>query len=424
MKSSKFSFQAWFIWSLASCFVFYKYIIEFSPAVLKSEISNYFHINGAEAGFFISVYYFAYALMQLPVGLFLDRFGPKRVLLVSLLMCLLGTLLLSYLPASFFVIACLARFISGLGAAAAIIGCMKLIALWFDTREFAKMTGMMMAIGMIGAGLSVDILTSIHKLYHVAWFDLLRCVGYLGFILWILYAVFIKDNNPRAVSTVQEDADQHVKFRQSLRRVLSCRQSWLLSLYSGLMFGPFAAFLSWGIAYIHLSSSCSIEHATSAVSFVFFGFAVGSPLWGWLSDRVQRRKPFLILSTCSCLFLSLVVLYITIKSFFIFATLFLLFGFFLSAFVISFSMIREINPLPCSATSVGFMNTFNSLGNAFLVWVVGLVLKFLWQGKVNPNGEHVYSIGSYHIAMSLIIAFILIALLLLPAIKETHCKQH
>ncbi len=423
MISKKLNLQAWLIWSLASCFVFYKYIIELSPGVLKPEISSYFAINSADTGFFISIYYFAYALMQLPVGLLLDRFGPKRVLLVSLLLCLLGTLLLSHLPRQYFPIACVARFFTGVGAAAAIIGCMKLIAIWFDTRQFAKMTGLMMTIGMIGAGLSVDIINMIQTSYDVPWDHLLRFVGYLGFALWLLYLIFIKDNNPLAEQGAATSVTQHVSFKKSLARVLTCKQSWLLSLYSGLMFGPFAAFLFWGYKFIQTSSGLSQGASTSAVSFLLFGFAIGSPLWGWLSDTVMKRKPFLIVSSVVCLLLSFVVIYLHISEYWLLICLFLFFGFFLSAFVISFSMIREINPLPCAATSVGFMNTFNSLCNAILVWVIGLVLRMLWTGELGVNNVHVVSLNSYHIGMSLVIVFVVMALALLPFIKETNCKQ-
>jgi MFS family permease len=416
MIAKKPSLQSWIIWSLASFFVFYKYIVELSPGVLKPEISSYFSINSADTGFFISIYYFAYALMQLPVGLLLDRFGPKRVLLVSLLLCLLGTLILSYLPRQYFTIACASRFITGVGAAAAIIGCMKLIAIWFDTRQFARMTGLMMTIGMIGAGLSTDIIAMVHANYNAPWYHLLRWVGFVGIILWFLYVLFIKDYNPFADQISGGAAAKHISFKKSLSRVLRCKQSWFLSLYSGLMFGPFSAYIFWGDKFIHVSSGIPTVAAFRAISFMLFGFAIGSPLWGWLSDILKKRKPFLIMSTVACLLLSVVILYVQVSEYWLVACFFLFFGFFLSAFVISFSMIREINPLPCAATSVGFMNSFNSLFNAVLVWTIGVVLNILY-------AENVASLRSFHIGMSLVIVFIIVAFLLLLFIKETNCEQ-
>ena len=412
MGSKKFGVQAWFVWCLASCFVFYKYIIELSPGVLKADIGHFFSLNDAQAGLFISLYYFAYAFMQLPIGLLLDRFGPKKVLLLSLFICLVGTLLMSWLPPSAFGLACVARFLTGVGAASAIIGCMKLIANWFGTQRFARMTGLMMTIGMVGAGLSVDIITAVHENYSVPWDQLLRWVGYIGSVLLLLYFLLIKDA-PDSHDLASKP--QLVSFKRAVVEVLKEKQSWLLSLYSGLMFGPFAAFLSWGIKFIQLSSVTSHAHATTAVSCLLFGFAFGSPLWGWWSDVLMKRKPFLWLSSIVCLLLSMLVTYVSITSFLFIATLFLLMGFFLSAFVISFSMIREIHPLPCSATSVGFMNTFNSFCNASLVWMIGLVLKGL-----SYKGNGVISLSHYRIGMSLSVVFIVLALSLLPFISETY----
>jgi MFS family permease len=420
--------MAWMMWSLASLFVFYKFIIEVSPNVLKSDISSYFVFHGAPIteswfGFFVSVYYFAYGVMQLPLGLLLDRFGAKRVLLMSLLLCLSGTLVLGYLPSNAFYLACLARFVTGLGAASAIIGCMKLISVWFKPRDFAKMTGLMMTVGMMGAGFSEMMVESIKSTFHVSWASLYTSVGLLGLVLWLMYFLFIQDgfkvvsgNNASGVN-----ASKSVCFKTAFFRVVSCRQSWFLSLYSGLMFCPVAAFTaSWGTSFFVTVDHFSKAFASSSTSFILFGFALGSPFWGWLSDVVFVRKKFLIMCSLVTFCLSAVMILFPIHSVWILSSLCFFFGFFISAFVLSFSMIREINPLDCAATSIGFMNSFNALMSFLIVLAVGMVIDWV-------SGFHFKSQLSlfepFHLGMSLILVSIFIAILLLPYLKETHCKQ-
>ena len=88
----------WLVWFLASSFVFYKYILEVSPGVLGKHMMGFYHSSGLELGNLIAAYFYAYMLMQLPVGMLLDRFGPKRVISFCLLLCVIGTMLMAYAP--------------------------------------------------------------------------------------------------------------------------------------------------------------------------------------------------------------------------------------------------------------------------------------------------------------------------------------
>ena len=419
---------AWMMWSLASLFVFYKYIIEVSPNVLKSDISNYFVFGGCPIsdslfGFFVSIYYFAYGVMQLPLGLLLDRFGAKRVLLASLLLCLFGTMILGYLPAQAFYLACLARFITGLGAASAIIGCMKLIAVWFEPRDFAKMTGLMMTVGMMGAGFSEMMVESIKTHFHINWSMLYVSIGLIGLVLWFMYLFLIQDgfkkSNDKTTSVDSEDAV--IGFKEAFLRVVGCRQSWLLSVYSGLMFCPVAAFTaSWGTSFFVTVDHLSKAFASTATSFILFGFALGSPFWGWLSDYVYNRKKFLMMSSFTTFILSAIMILAPVHSVVVLSCLCFLFGFFISAFVLSFSMIREINPLDCAATSIGFMNAFNALTSFMIVLAVGVVIDF---AKSTLPSLGISFLEPFHVGMSLILLSVFIAIVLLPFLRETYCKQ-
>ncbi len=116
---------AWLVFSLCSFFVFYKYILEVSPNVIGKHIIEYYHITAADLGVFLSVYFYAYMLMQLPLGALLDRFGPKRVMSVCLLFCVMGAFALAH--AHQFSYALWARFLTGLGAAVAVLGGLSLL---------------------------------------------------------------------------------------------------------------------------------------------------------------------------------------------------------------------------------------------------------------------------------------------------------
>ena len=125
----------------------------------------------------------------------------------------------------------------------------------------------------------------------------------------------------------------------------------------------------------------------------------------------------------SSLLLSSVVIYIPALSFVFVSVMFFLLGFIISAFVLSFSMIREIHPSEFSATSVGFMNAFNAVLCAGVVYGIGGVIQWFWDGKKDALQHNVYSSFAYHAGMSLISFSIIFAIALLFFINETACGR-
>src|SRR3989344_5835398 len=160
-------FYPWLVWVLAAFYLFYKYLIEVSPGVMSADLMRDFKINGAEMGNLAAAYYYAYLLMQLPMGVFTDRFGPRKVTSICIILCALGALILSH--AHVFLMANVGRFVTGIGASVAAIGCLKLTTLWFPPKRFAMMAGLMMTVGMLGAVFGGAPLSVVMN--HLGWRD-------------------------------------------------------------------------------------------------------------------------------------------------------------------------------------------------------------------------------------------------------------
>jgi len=141
--------RAWIIWFLSALFMCYKNAIEVSPSIMASELMGEFALTGAQMGNFAAFYFYAYLILQIPAGLLLDRWGPRRVTTVAIAICALGVFLFS--KAQTFPVACFGRFLTGFGAAFAAVNSIKLIANWFPIGKFALMMGLMMTVGMLGA---------------------------------------------------------------------------------------------------------------------------------------------------------------------------------------------------------------------------------------------------------------------------------
>src|SRR5690606_31220485 len=112
--------SVWIFWGIAALFYFYQFILRVSPGVMSQELMRDFAVQGCALGVLGAFYYNAYAAMQIPLGILLDRFGPRRLMAASCAVATLGTYLFS--QAETLSVASFGRLLMGAGAACGFIG--------------------------------------------------------------------------------------------------------------------------------------------------------------------------------------------------------------------------------------------------------------------------------------------------------------
>ncbi|MGD9953657.1 MAG: nitrate/nitrite transporter, partial [Burkholderiales bacterium] len=120
-------------------------------AVISRDLAGEFALSSADLGFLTSMYMLAFAAFQLPLGVLLDRYGPRRV--VAGLMCVAGTGALVFGLAQDFVTLSIGRALIGLGVSGGLMGAIKAFSLWFPLSRLASLNGLYLAVGGLG-GLS------------------------------------------------------------------------------------------------------------------------------------------------------------------------------------------------------------------------------------------------------------------------------
>ncbi|MEX0730542.1 MAG: MFS transporter [Aquisalimonadaceae bacterium] len=117
-------------------------------AVISSNLESEFGIGAAELGMLTSAYFFAFALFQLPLGILLDRYGPRRVEAMLLIIAGLGALI--FAVGQGLATLTLGRALIGLGVSACLMASFKAFSLWFDPGRLALVNGYLMAFGGLG----------------------------------------------------------------------------------------------------------------------------------------------------------------------------------------------------------------------------------------------------------------------------------
>lgn len=410
------------MWSLGALFYFYQFILQVSPNVMLPELMKDFQVNASTLGHLGAVYFYAYAVMQIPVGILLDRYGPHRCLTIAAFSCALGSLLFGF--ATSFAAAEVARFIIGLGSAFAVVGTLTLAGNWFPINRFATLNGLLIAIGMIGAVVGEAPLELLVEKIH--WQSTLLLLGSVGILLSVLLGLLLRDKpetcSQEIVSATTENKSLTAAIKD-LIPILKKPQSWTIALYGGLMFAPTAAIgAHWGVAFFTTTFGFKRAVAAGITSLVFIGWAIGSPFFGAYSDKIKKRKPPMYFGSICALISFTALLYLPQAQSWLVGLLLLSFGIFSSGFLPSYSAIRESHPRKNSATALGFMNMINTLGVAAAIPIIGSLVDMLWDGRMQ-QGLPVYSPSDYHYAFLALPASIALSLLILPFIKETHCKE-
>jgi MFS family permease len=156
---------------------------------------------------------------------------------------------------------------------------------------------------------------------------------------------------------------------------------------------------------------------------IFFGTVLGSPLAGWISDKMGRRKLPMLIGAVLSLALMLFIIYGNITNYAVLVVMFFLLGLITSAQVISYPTIAESNPISLTATSVSVISfTTIGIGGAILIPFFGKLMDWKWNHLVVDNVA-VYSASDYQRGLIIIPIAFVIAFIAACFLRETYCRK-
>lgn len=412
------SFMPWLVWGLGCLFYFYECLLQVSPGVMSNELMRDFSVTSQTLGVLSGVYFYSYAAMQLPGGVLMDYFGPHRLLTLATVVCAVSTIAFG-MTDSFFM-ACIARLMIGFGSAFAAVGTMKLAANWFPAQRFALITGLMITIGMLGAiGGEAPLALLIDSF---GWRQSMIIMGTIGLALAVLIFVIARDT-PKDFEPVQHQNPEEELLLPSFIALMKNKQLWLVASYGGLMYMATPVFCGlWGVPFLMTKMMLTKAAAANYISLVFIGWAIASPLWGIYSNRIGLRKPPMYIGCIGALICSVLFIFAPISSSLLMQVLLLAFGLFSAGFLPAFTVAKELCNKKYVATGLSFMNMMNMIGIALAQPLIGYILDKLWTGELNGT-VRVYPLAAYYTGLAILPLGMLLALIILPRIKETYCQS-
>lgn len=385
---------------------------------MVSDLMRDFAIGGGMLGVLSALYFYPYFLLQVPLGALLERLGARLLLTCALLIAGIGSFLFGIAESLW--LAYLGRILIGVGSAVGFLGSLSLAARWFPTNRFAFLTGLAMFLAMMGGVLGQGPLAVFIDAY--GWRASQWGLGCFGVGLALLVALIVRNAPPEkaaSASSVQPWSDVWA----GLRRAASLWNTWRIALVAGAMSGPMLVLGGlWGVPYFMSAYGLERPDAAYLVSLLLFGWAIGAPASGWVSDRLQRRKAILV-SGMALLTLTLgSFAFLPVPPLWLATAMFIMVGVFGAGMVPSFALARETTDGSLAGAATGIVNAMTVASGALLQPLVGVVLDLVWDGSMQ-QGSRVYQPGDYQTAFIILFVTALLGLLLALTLRESPAPQ-
>jgi MFS family permease len=208
-----------------------------------------------------------------------------------------------------------------------------------------------------------------------------------------------------------------------LRGILTRFQTWVLAALCGLLTAPQAAFAAvWGVPYLIEAHGLSRIEAAGTASFLLVGWGIGSPLAGWFSDFIGRRRLPLLIGALTALVSISCIVYLPGLPLVAVQTLLLVNGIGSGSMILCFVTVREHNAPEAGSAAVGFVNTATMAFSAASQPLIGWILDLNWGGEM-VSGARVYGVGAFQLGFITLVGCGILAVAAALLVRETYCRR-
>lgn len=400
------------IWLICAFFFLYEFLLRTVLGTFQSSIMSDLNISAVQFAIISSTaYQVIYGLMQLPVGIIAERYGLKKTLLFASLLCAIATLGFAVVPS--WEMALCFRLLMGLGSSFGFVCLLLAVYDWLPRKNIAFFIGLSQFIGTLGPMLAAGPLNALFEADILGWRGLFIVLAITGSIIAVLVFCLVEKN--REINNSFYILSKPLPLWANLYQVIRQKQIWWIGLYSSSTYFSLE-YLSEneGISFL-VTKGFSASFAAYLITISWLGYAIGCPLFGYLSDKLKQRKPMMILSI-SIVFLSLsAIIYLPLNQLLMLLCFFLL-GIGASGQSIGFAIISEYCQQSYLTIGLAFNNTLIMVFGAISAPVIGMML--------DRNMHLTSSLFNYQENFSILLGFILLGFVLsIVLIRETFCKQ-
>lgn len=371
-----------------------------------------------------SMTFYGYALMQLPVGIMVDTIGVRRICTIGMFVTAVGSILFGI--AGHVYIAYLARFLVGIGTSVIIVSIMKIQSTLFPSNMYSTLSGLTSLFGNFGAFFATIPLSFIAV--NFGWRGTFIILGMISIALSVSIHFLVNNesaknatiNNATTNNANLKTKPEKININEAVKYVISNKAIYPDFFIMVFFVGSLTAVLGlWGNGYMKTVYQISNEKAAYYLSFITYGFIVGAPIVGKLSDLLGGaiKKILLFASSGYVLIWSYVLILQKGKPpveqwpFICF-----LMGILIICHILVFSNVKEINPLKYTGIATSLVNIGEFVGSGIISLLMGLMIK-----RLKLSGMPLEEV--YTTAMVLVLGAAVLSLIAVLFMHQTSHKS-
>lgn len=368
-----------------------------SIGVLSPTLMYDFNINPNNMGLLGGVFFLSFAIFQIPAGILIDKYGPRKVMSVVIIFAVLGSIIFA-LSSSFYGLL-LGRIFMGLGCSICLMGALVLITRWANSDQFSKLAGIILALGGIGGLIATTPLSYFSEIY--GWRLSFWIAAIITLIVMMLYYFILNDKNEELAS----DKINEAVSINNLLFILKERNFKFMIPMSLLSYSSLVVILGlWGAPYLKDVHGLDNIERGKILMLMAISWNIGSFVFGSLRSIFGNYKRVVIFGSIGVIILLCILSLISNVSSIYLHILFCILGFFGAFSVALISHYQTLFGKEYMGRALSTANFFN-FGGVFLIqWLTGKIIYFMGGDSSSAPIE------AYRVAFLFVAALLLISL--------------
>jgi len=367
--------RAWIIFILCSLHLFISQLYRTTNAVLAPWLIQDLRLDTEGLGLLSAGFFYAFALTQIPISIFLDKIGAKRLMIALSFVGMAGAVMFSLAQGLGMGLA--GRMLLGVGMACNLMGPLKLLTEWFPPSRFATASGLLYAIGTLGNIVAATPLVLLVE--QLGWRPSFQAVIAVHLLLTLALFWIVQDR-PQAKNAAAAPAASGAPFR-NLGILTRSKDYWIISAGTFVRYGTHAALQTlWAGPLLMEALGFSPVQAGNILMAMNIGLIVGGPVWGAVSDRFFKTPKWVVAG--GLLILALITFGLRAlppgASVVAAGAIFLAFGIASASGMHVYAHIKALVPKEMAGAAMSGTNFFTMMGPAVFLQGLGIAMQGLY----------------------------------------------
>jgi sugar phosphate permease len=417
--------RSWLVFGAATFAYIVAVLQRSSLGVAGVAATDRFHVSAALLSSLAVIQLIVYAVLQVPVGVLLDRVGSRRLIALGAILMLAGQATLALAPTIGIAIA--GRVLLGAGDAMTFISVLRLLPNWFSGRRLPIVSQWLGTLGQLGQVLSAVPLSLL--LHAAGWSTTFLVAAGISVLAFLTIVAFVRNGTSPVTSSIPTVSAAAATPLRQLREALA-RPGTRLGFWSHFVTQSSGTVFSllWGFPFLSVALGYGPSNASLLLTLMVVTAIVSGPILGLLTARYPLRRSSIVLAIVVAMGLAWAIVLAWPGQPPVWAVILLIVVIAIGGpgSLIGFDFARTFNPLRSLGSATGIVNVGGFLASFVMMFLIGVVLDALGgRGSDSGAASSLYTLAGFRVAF--LVQYLVVGVgvvFLVVARRQTRRRMH